>query len=108
MKQLFVIGITSIALMSFISGKKPSAKTAMKQLDEFCAYVPSGNTLIEKDTVSVQGFYISQGEVTNFQYAEFLSFHQLYLQAFSVTLPHVDIFYRFAAEYNTLTNHFYK
>ncbi len=72
MKHFFVIGITSIALMSFISGKKPSAKTAKKQLDEFCAYVPSGQTLNEKDTVSVQGFYMSKGEVTNSQYKEFL------------------------------------
>lgn len=73
MKQLFVIGITSIILMSFISGNKPSAKTAKKQLDEFCAYVPSGTTLDQKDTVSVQGFYMSQGEITNFQYLEFLA-----------------------------------
>lgn len=73
MKQFFLIGITSIALMSFISGKKPSAKTAKKQLGEFCAYVPSGSTLIENDSVSVQGFYISQGEITNIQYLEFLS-----------------------------------
>lgn len=72
MKNFFFIGIASIGLMSFIAGKKPSAKTAKKQLDEFCAYVPSGETLNEKDTVSVQGFYISKGEVTNFQYAEFL------------------------------------
>ena len=58
--------------MSFISGKKPSAKLAIKTIENFCVYVPSGQTLIENDTVSVQSFYISQGEVTNFQYAEFL------------------------------------
>ena len=73
MKHLLFVGITSITLMSFISGNKPSAKTAKKVLDNFCAYVPSGNTLIENDTVSVQGFYISQGEITNIQYAEFLT-----------------------------------
>lgn len=58
--------------MSFIAGKKPSAKTALKIVENFCVYVPSGQTLIEKDTVSVQSFYISKGEVTNIQYAEFL------------------------------------
>ena len=72
-KQTLLFGALSIVLMSFISGKKPSEKTAKKQLDEFCAYVPSGNTLIEKDTVSVQGFYMSKGEVTNIQYQEFLA-----------------------------------
>ena len=40
----------------------------------FCVYVPSGFTIIENDSVSVQGYYISKGEVTNFQYAEFLSY----------------------------------
>lgn len=72
MKQIISIGIISISLMSFISGKKPSPKLAIKTIENFCVYVPSGQTLIENDTVSVQSFYISQGEVTNFQYAEFL------------------------------------
>jgi len=71
-KQVLFLGAISITLMSFISGKKPSAKTALKTLENFCAYVPSGKTLIENDTISVQSFYISQGEVTNFQYQEFL------------------------------------
>lgn len=71
--QFLFLTTISVVFMSFISGKKPSAKTAKKQLDEFCAYVPSGKTLNEKDTVSVQGFYISKGEVTNFQYQEFLA-----------------------------------
>jgi formylglycine-generating enzyme required for sulfatase activity len=71
-KQILLFSALSMVLMSFISGKKPSEKTAKKQLDEFCAYVPSGTTLNQKDTVSVQGFYMSKGEITNFQYQEFL------------------------------------
>ena len=59
--------------MSFISGKKPSAKTALKTVKKFCSYIPSGQTLVENDTVSVQSFYISKGEITNFQYQEFLA-----------------------------------
>ena len=73
MKKLFLFGITSIALMSFIAGNKPSLKLAKKTIENFCVFVPSGNTLIEKDTVSVQSFYISKGEITNIQYAEFLA-----------------------------------
>lgn len=59
--------------MSFISGKKPSAKTALKTVKKFCSYIPSGQTLVENDTVSVQSFYVSKGEITNFQYQEFLA-----------------------------------
>jgi len=72
-RHILLFGALSIVLMSFITGNKPSAKTAKKVLENFCAYVPSGSTLIENDTVSVQGFYISEGEITNFQYQEFLS-----------------------------------
>lgn len=36
-------------------------------------YVPSGKTLVEKDTVSTQGFFMMKGEVTNFMYLEYLS-----------------------------------
>lgn len=71
-RQLLIFCILSIGLMSFISGKKPSAKAAKKILVNFCAFVPSGQTLLENDTFSVQSFYISQGEITNFQYLEFL------------------------------------
>ena len=72
-KQILLFSALSMVLMSFISGKKPSEKTAKKQLDEFCAYVPSGTTLNQKDTVSVQGFYMSKGEITNFQYQEWVN-----------------------------------
>lgn len=58
-------------LVSFTSEKKPSSKRAMKVLNGFCNYVPSGNAVIDNDTTSVQAFYMSQ-EITNFQYQEFL------------------------------------
>jgi len=67
----FILSVT--AIMGFVSDKKPSLKLAMKTLEGMCVYVPSGLALIEKDTVSLQGFYISQGEVTNLQYREFLA-----------------------------------
>lgn len=67
---LSVIFISS--LFAFTSGKKPSAKRALKVLDGFCQYVPSGKAVVEGDTVSVQSFYMSATEITNFQYLEFL------------------------------------
>ena len=71
--QWTILALSATIAMSFISGKKPSLKLAMKNLKDICVYVPSGITLIERDTVAIQGFYISQGEVTNLQYREFLA-----------------------------------
>ncbi len=62
----------SLFLVSLSTVKKPSAKNAQKVLKGFCSYVPSGKALIFEDSVSVQGFYMSQTEITNMQYAEFL------------------------------------
>ena len=59
-------------LMSFTAEKKPSSKLAMKALNGFCNYVPSGSAVIDGDTLTVQAFYMSTTEVTNFQYKEFL------------------------------------
>lgn len=63
--------IIASVLVSFSIQKKPSSKQAMKTLNSFCKYVSSGSTVIEGDTISGQGFYMSQ-EITNFQYKEFL------------------------------------
>jgi len=64
--------VFTIILISFSTTKKPSSKRAMKVLDGFCNYVPSGNAVIEGDTVSVQSFYMSVSEITNIQYQEFI------------------------------------
>lgn len=44
----------------------------MKVLDGFCNCVPSGNAFVDGDTMSVQSFYMSETEITNIQYQEFL------------------------------------
>lgn len=44
-----------------------------KALKEGYAYVPSGKTLIGKDTVSCQGFFMMKGEVSNLNYREYLA-----------------------------------
>lgn len=62
----------ALILISFSTTKRPSSKRAIKVLDGFCNYVPSGNAVIEGDTVSVQSFYMSKTEITNIQYQEFI------------------------------------
>lgn len=64
--------LTLILLTSLTFAPKPNAKSALKVLKGFCEYVPSGNAVIEGDTSSVQAFYMSATEITNFQYNEFL------------------------------------
>ena len=67
-----ILFATATIVFAFTSGKKPSAKNAKKVLDGFCQYVPSGKAVVGGDTVSVQSFYMSTTEITNFQYLEFL------------------------------------
>jgi formylglycine-generating enzyme required for sulfatase activity len=70
--QLFAILLAGIILMSFTTGKKTGLKQAKKTLEGFCEFIPSGNSLVDGDTLSVQAFYMSSTEITNLQYLEFL------------------------------------
>ncbi len=64
--------LVCLSIFSFSANKKPSKKRALKTLTGFCSYISSGNAVIENDTFSVQGFYMSNGEISNIQYQEFL------------------------------------
>lgn len=70
-----LLTLTSLGLLvSFTEpGPKPSLKTAMKILNGFCSYVPSGYAMLNGDSSSVQAFYMSSTEITNLQYNEFLA-----------------------------------
>ena len=67
---LLIFGTTFVA---FTTAKKTGFKHAKKSLDGFCNYVPSGSSLVDGDTLSVQAFYMSTTEVTNGEYNEFLA-----------------------------------
>lgn len=72
-RQLIATLIAGLILVSFTTGKKKTGlKHAKKVLDGFCQYVPSGHSLVDGDTLSVQSFYMSSAEITNLQYQEFL------------------------------------
>lgn len=72
-KLIFLLPVILIVLSSVTqTDKKPSLKKANKVLSNFCAFIPSGNALVENDTLSVSSFYMSKTEITNFQYLEFL------------------------------------
>lgn len=60
-------------LVSFAAYKKPNLKSAKKVLSKLCVEVPAGKAVIHGDSVSLESFYISKGEVTNIQYQEFLA-----------------------------------
>lgn len=73
MKKILFISALFFLCLSFGFKKKPSLKSGQKFLESRCVYIPSGNAVVEGDTTSVQAFYMSQTEVTNFQYREFLN-----------------------------------
>lgn len=66
--------ITSAILFSFSKPKKPilDLEGMKKAMKSDYAYVPSGFTLVDKDSVSCQGFFIMKEEVSNFSYREYL------------------------------------
>lgn len=72
MKSLFLISVSGLALTAMTLSSKPSLKSAKKILDGFTEYIPSGYVVFDNDTVTVQSFYMSQNEITNLQYSEFL------------------------------------
>lgn len=71
--QLIAFLIGGLIIVSFTTSKKTGLKLAQKTLAGFCSFVPSGNSLVEGDTISVQSFYMSSAEITNLQYSEFLA-----------------------------------
>lgn len=89
------ITITSViilvfSLLSLTTSKKPSKKQALKVLNGFCAYVPSGNTVLDSDTLSVHAFFMSKGEITNIQYREFLFYLKQHNQLEEYKIAQVD------------------
>lgn len=66
--QLFVL----LSFVLFVSADNPerTAKKAFKKAGYI--YVPSGATLVNGNLTTVQGFYISEGEISNAQYRDFL------------------------------------
>lgn len=76
MKQFTLLISISLFTLLITSAKEKhgkSYKKALKTLEGFCAFVPSGNAVIDGDTISVQSFYMSSTEITNIQYLEFLA-----------------------------------
>lgn len=70
---LSLILFSSIFLLSLTKEKHSKAyKQSLKVLNGFCSYIPSGNAVVNEDTVSVQGFYMSVREISNIDYLEFL------------------------------------
>jgi formylglycine-generating enzyme required for sulfatase activity len=76
-KSGLLIAFVSLGLLTISStlSTKPALKSAMKTLDGFCNFIPSGEVYVDREKVTVQSFYMSETEITNFQYAEFL--HEL-------------------------------
>ncbi len=71
MKTTFTLVLLSMSLfsMTFISKKEKLPKFIKNNY----IFVPSGNAVIDKDTVSVNAFYLFRYEMSNANYQEFLN-----------------------------------
>ena len=89
-KLLFSFFMLFIISSAFIPAGKPSLKAAKKILNGWCSFVPSGLAVVEGDTLSVQSFYMSSGEITNIQYLEFLSYLKRTNQTEKLAIAQID------------------
>lgn len=71
-KLIIPITLFTLLLFSFTPSTKKGIKIAKKSLEQFAGFVPSGSITFQEQTLSVQAFYMSKTEITNFQYREFL------------------------------------
>lgn len=76
MKQLSIFSILAASAMLF-SAQQKTPKVDVKKMNKFFnknyPLVTSGKAMVGKDTVSVQNFIMSSGEITNLNYKEFLA-----------------------------------
>lgn len=72
--QYLASALLFFGIISANTNKKTvtTLKDMKKLMEKGYSYVPSGVTLLETDTVSCQGFFMMKGEVTNFNYLEYL------------------------------------
>lgn len=93
-KLLFAISCLLILSSSLVLDNEPkipkSLKAIAKALDDNFAYVPSGNTIFEDKTLSIQSFFISKGEVTNNEYQLFLADLKATGQLDKLTVAQID------------------
>ncbi len=77
MKLFIFTAVSFISLIALYAFKQPkkaivSLKDMKKVLKAGYCYVPSGSLIMNGDTVSCQGFFMRNTEVTNFDYKEYL------------------------------------
>jgi formylglycine-generating enzyme required for sulfatase activity len=77
MKKTFTIALlVSVFFVLGLSKLAPNPKKAFEKFLKTSAYtfIPEGKVFVNNQEKSVNGFYISKGEVTNRQYKEFLKY----------------------------------
>lgn len=73
MKRIYLLVPAAAVLLISSANLSKEARSTQKALDEYYAYVPAGNAVINDDTLSVNGFFMGKTEVSNIQYAEFIA-----------------------------------
>ncbi len=84
---LFFFPAAFILLTAFVSIKTDQDKLLRK--DGF-VFIPSGSTIINGDTVTIQGFYMLDHEVTNAEYRKFLEAMQTAHDSVTLATARID------------------
>lgn len=74
---IYVIIVALIPLLSFSdfnTNSNKQRKAALKVLNSFTNYVPSGSISLDGCDLTIHSFYISTSEISNFEFKEFLYF----------------------------------
>lgn len=93
MKKTFTLSLLLFAaLIIGLSSFKPTPNKSFEKFLKKSAYtfIPSGKTYVNGEEQTVQSFYISKGEVTNFQYQEFLSYLKAHNETEKLKICQVD------------------
>ena len=74
-KVLFFSALASSMLLISVQQKEPKVdvKKMNKFFNENYPFVSSGKALVGSDTIMVQSFIMTSGEITNLNYKEFLA-----------------------------------
>jgi len=86
-----IISLFAVILIGLTSLNTDTQKSFEKFLNKSSyVLIPSGKTLVDGAEKTVQSFYISKGEVTNFQYQEFLNYLKTHNETEKLKICQID------------------
>lgn len=107
-----IIASFLVLLPAFKPAKEPitSLKEMKKVMKDGYSFVPSGNMLLDGDTVSCQGFFMMKTEVSNFDYKEYLYYlknTKKDMAAYNDALPDTTLWSKRITNAEAMSTHYF-